>query len=296
MAKRQDTPTRGFRIPASASASTPASHKQPGKGFGALVYQTLALVGLPALLLFGWWLISKDSTNYLNVPLTTIAEKFWPTWFAGETFGETRFVRDVIPSLFRVLAGFGLALVIGIGLGVIIGMSARLRAFIEPVLEFFRAIPPPVLVPIFMLFMGIGNEMKIVVIAIGCLWPILLNTVEGVRGLDSVLGDTTRSYRFSSWGRLWNYVLPGASPQIVTGARQSLSIGIILMVISEMFAAADGLGFSVVQFQRSFAIAEMWGGVFLLGLMGLLLAYIFRLITDSILKWYYGYLQAQREG
>ena len=163
-------------------------------------------------------------------------------------------------------------------------------------LEFFRAIPPPVLVPVFMLFMGIGPEMRIAVITIGCLWPVLLNTVEGVRGLDPVLKDTTRAYRIHGWRRLFKFVLPGASPQIITGARQSLSIGIILMVISEMFAGKDGLGFMIVQFQRSFAIPQMWGGVILLGLLGVVLSLIFRVITDAVLKWYYGYLQSQRGG
>ena len=75
-----------------------------------------------------------------------------------------------------------LALVVGVGLGVLIGTSRWLRSLLEPLLEFLRAIPPPVLVPIFMLFAGIGNMMKVLVIVSGCVWPILLNTVEGVRG------------------------------------------------------------------------------------------------------------------
>lgn len=253
-------------------------------------------LALPAIIFALWWVLSAGSTNYLNPPLSMIVAQFWPTWFGGETFADSRFVRDVVPSLVRVLVGFGSALVVGIGLGVLIGSSRTLRAFLEPLLEFFRAIPPPVFIPIFMLFLGIGNEMKIVVIALGCLWPILLNTVEGVRALDPVQKDISRSYRFTAWGRLLTLTLPGASPQIVTGARQSLSIGIIIMVISEMFAAKDGLGFSVVQFQRSFAIPQMWGGVILLGLMGVVLAFGFRLVTNIVLRWYYGYQQTQRGG
>lgn len=254
------------------------------------------LFALPAVLVALWWFGSAGSTNYLNPPLATIVAQFWPTWFGGETFADSRFVRDVIPSFLRILAGYGIALVVGIILGVLIGSYRTLRAVLEPVLEFFRAIPPPVLVPIFMLFMGIGSEMKIVVIAVGCLWPILLNAVEGVRGLDPVQKDIARSYRFTPIGRLFKLTLPGASPQIVTGARQALSIGIILMVISEMFAAMDGLGFTIVQFQRSFAIPQMWGGVILLGLLGVAFALAFRLITNIVLKWYYGYQQSQRGG
>lgn len=262
----------------------------------SIARRTFMLLALPVILVALWWFGSMNSTNYLNPPLSKIVEEFWPTWFGGDSFADSRFVRDVIPSFLRIVAGYFAALVMGVVLGVVIGSSRKIRATIEPILEFFRAIPPPVLVPIFMLFLGIGDSMKVLVIAIGCLWPILLNTVEGVRALDPVLKDTVHSYRFSRIGRLTKLTLPGASPQIVTGARQALSIGIILMVISEMFAALDGLGFSIVQFQRSFAIPQMWGGVILLGLLGLAFSLVFRAITGSILKWYYGYLHTQRGG
>jgi ABC-type nitrate/sulfonate/bicarbonate transport system permease component len=89
--------------------------------------------------------------------------------------------------------------------------------------------------------------------------------------------------------------LPAASPQIVTGARQALSIGIILMVISEMFAASSGLGFTIVQFQRGFQIPEMWSGVLLLGLIGVGLAMLFRLAERWVLRWYHGIHAALRE-
>jgi ABC-type nitrate/sulfonate/bicarbonate transport system permease component len=168
------------------------------------------------------------------------------------------------------------------------------RAFCEPVLEFLRAVPPPVLVPVIMLFAGIGDTMKIVVITSGCVWPVLLNTVEGVRAVDSVMVETARSYHIGGVGRLRHLVLPAASPQIVAGLRQALSIGIILMVISEMFAASNGLGFAIVQFQRSFAIPEMWSGVLLLGLLGFALSLLFRLAESRFLAWYHGLRRAQR--
>jgi len=158
----------------------------------------------------------------------------------------------------------------------------------EPVLEFLRAVPPPVLVPVIMLFAGIGDTMKIVVIASGCVWPILLNTVEGVRAVDPVMLETARSYGITGPSRLRNLVLRSASPQIFAGLRQALSIGIILMVISEMFAASNGLGFTIVQFQRSFAIPEMWSGIVVLGLLGVTMSFIFQWAERNILRWYHG--------
>ena len=124
---------------------------------------------------------------------------------------------------------------LGVVLGVLIGSFRWLRSLTEPVLEFFRAIPPPVLVPLLMLLIGINDQMKVVVIISGAIWPVLLNTVEGVRAVDEVLANTSRTYRINGFARLRYLVLPAASPQIMTGIRQCLSIGLILMVISEMF-------------------------------------------------------------
>ncbi|MFI8092159.1 ABC transporter permease [Streptomyces sp. NPDC086080] len=260
-----------------------------------VIRQVLFVVALPAALLSAWWLLTVNSTSFYNPPLATILGKFDDTWFS-QPFGESRFVHDVLPSVGRLLAGYVLALVAGITLGVAIGLSRALRAYCEPVLEFFRAIPPPVMVPILMLFFGIGTSMRIVVIATGCLWPILLNTIEGVRGIDPVLRDTARVYRLGRVSTVRHLVLRAASPQIVTGARQALSVGIILMVISEMFTARDGLGFTVVSFQRGFAIPEMWSGVIILGLIGLLLSLVFTAVSKTVLAWYMGYRAAQRGG
>ena len=177
-----------------------------------------------------------------------------------------------------------------------IGSSRVLRGLLEPVLEFFRAIPPPVLVPVLILFAGIGTSMKILVIFSGCVWPILLNTVEGVRGIDEVLRDTARCYRLRPATQLRYLVLRAASPQIAAGARQALSVGVILMVISEMFAANNGLGFTIVQFQRSFAIPEMWSGILLLGLVGVVLSLLFRLVERRVLAWYRGQRDIERRG
>ncbi|HEV6952290.1 MAG TPA: ABC transporter permease [Promicromonospora sp.] len=255
----------------------------------------LLTLGLPVVILTVWWVASAGSTSFYSPPLAEIVGTSRETWFSSP-LAESRLAVDVVPSVLRLLAGYAIALVGGVALGVAVGSSRALRAFLEPVLEFFRAIPPPVLVPVLMLFLGIGDTMKVSVIAIGCVWPVLLNTVEGVRGLDPVLRDTARAYRLGRVATLRHLVLRGASPQIVTGARQALSIGIILMVISEMFAAKDGLGFSIVQFQRSFAIPEMWSGVLLLGVVGVLLSLVFRVVTDAVLRWYLGYRQSQHGG
>jgi ABC-type nitrate/sulfonate/bicarbonate transport system permease component len=247
-------------------------------------------LGLPVVLVVVWFVASAGSESFYAPPLSRILHAF------GQTWTPERLRADVLPSVLRLLAGYALAAVLGIAIGVAIGANPRLRATVEPVLEFFRAVPPPVLVPVIMLFAGIGNGMKIIVIAAGCVWPILLNTVEGIRAVDGVLSDTARAYGITGSARLRHLLLRGASPQIAAGLRQALSIAIILMVISEMFAASNGLGFAIVQFQRSFAIPEMWSGIILLGMLGFLLSLAFRMVERRALAWYFGQREAQRKG
>ena len=248
------------------------------------------VLGLPVVLVVVWWVASAGSESFYAPPLQKIFQAFADTWTPA------RLRADVLPSLGRLAVGYLLAAVIGIALGLAIGANPRLRAATEPVLEFFRAVPPPVLVPVIMLFAGIGDGMKVIVIAAGCVWPILLNTVEGVRAVDAVLADTARAYGIRGFARIWHLLVRGASPQIAAGLRQALSIAIILMVISEMFAASNGLGFAIVQFQRSFAIPEMWSGIILLGLLGFALSVLFRLVERRALGWYHGLREAQRKG
>jgi ABC-type nitrate/sulfonate/bicarbonate transport system permease component len=255
-----------------------------------LLRQAGLALGLPVVLLAAWWIASAGSANFYFPPLQTIAQTFVEVWVSPRIFD------DVVPSLARLAAGYFGAVALGLAVGIPIGLLRRLRNTLEPVLEFLRAIPPPALVPILILLAGIGDTMKTLVIVSGCVWPVLLNTVEGVRGRDEVLEDVTRCYGIRGLARLTHFVIPSASPQMFTGLRQALSIGIILMVISEMFAASNGLGFAIIQFERSFAVPEMWTGIIMLGLIGILLAQLFRLVERRMLAWYHGLRQSQRAG
>ncbi|MFD1824613.1 ABC transporter permease [Mumia zhuanghuii] len=255
----------------------------------SLARQAALTLGLPVAMIALWWVVSANSTSIFWPPLSEIVEAFPETWTWD------RIVNSVVPSVVRLLTGYTIAVVVGVAAGTAIGLSRNVRAICEPSMEFFRAIPPPVLVPIIALFTGYtGATAKIVTIALGCLWPVLLNTVEGVRGLDEVQLDTARCYRFRTRSRLIHVVLRGASPQISTGARQALSIGVILMVVSELFGANSGLGADIVQFQRSFAIPQMWTGIIMLGLIGVVLSAIFRIVENRALAWYYGLRRADR--
>ncbi len=245
-------------------------------------------LGLPVLIVVLWGAWSTQSTNRFLVGPLTILDAFRRTWIGPA------FVDDVLPSLYRLGLGLLASIVLGVAAGVLIGRLRRLRETLEPLLEFFRAIPPPVLIPVAMLLLGITDTMKVVVIASGAIWPILLNTIDGVRATDSVMLETADSYRIRRWERLWSVVLPAASPRIMTGVRQALSVALILMVISEMFASSSGLGYRIAYFQRNYLIAEMWSGILLLGLIGVLLAVLFGLVERRVLRWYHGMKEITR--
>ena len=250
----------------------------------------LHIVGLPIILILAWVLWSSQSTSF-----------FVPTWEQmGNAFANTwtwpRLMSDVFPSVLRLIAGVLLSIVIGIVVGLLVGSFRWLRQLMEPTMEFFRAIPPTVLIPVFMLLIGIGDDMKIAVIILGAVWPILLNTIEGVRSMDEVLSDTSHTYRIDGFARIRYLILPSAMPQIMAGIRQSLSIALILMVISEMFASSAGLGYTIIQFQRSFAIPEMWSGIVVLGLIGVIMSFIFQLVERNVLKWYHGQREMENAG
>lgn len=241
----------------------------------------LALLGL-------WAASTRLAPNRFFPGPAPIVDAFINTWLSES------FVIDVLPSLIRLGIGIVASIVLGIALGTLIGSLRHIRSLLEPLLEFFRAIPPPVLVPVFLLVLGITNEMKIAVIVSGAVWPVLLNTIEGVRAIDPVMRETARSYKFGRATRVFFVVLPGAAPQIMTGVRQCLSVALILMVISEMFASSSGLGYRISYFQRNFLIAEMWGGILLLGLVGVALLLVFQVVERAVLHWYHGLKELER--
>ncbi|NVC22967.1 ABC transporter permease [Kocuria salina] len=247
-------------------------------------------LALPVLLVLLWWAYTLTTTNFYVPEPGEFATTFVDVWFGD------RFFDDVLPSIGRLLVGLALSILVGVVAGLVIGSVRWLRNLLEPVLEFFRAIPPPVLVPVLMLLIGVNDQMKVVVIVLGSVWPVLLNTIEGVRSVDSVMDETARSYGIHGWSRIVHLVIPAASPQMMAGIRQALSIGLILMVISEMFASSSGLGFTIVQFQRSFAIPEMWSGIAVLGLIGVVLAFVFQRVERKVLAWYRGLKEVENAG
>ncbi len=247
-----------------------------------------ATLALPVVIVLLWWLGTLNETNpFVPKPGRMVTDLF-SVWVGPVMAGQ------VASSLYRLAIGLGSAIVVGVLLGLGIGASRLARALTGPAFEFIRAVPPPVLLPVLLLILGIDDRSKIFLIFLGCLWPILLNTIDGVRSADFVLADTTRTYGLRGWARFRWFAFPAALPRIMTGIRLALPISIILMVVSEMYAALDGLGYRIMLFKQTFQMGPMWAGILIIGLIGIIMAGLFRLIDRRVLAWYYGQREMEK--
>jgi ABC-type nitrate/sulfonate/bicarbonate transport system permease component len=239
-------------------------------------------LAVPAAILLAYGVWSASAGHLYYPPLTEIGRAFADTWLFD------RIGSDLAPSLTRMLSGYGLAAVLGVTAGLLLGMSRIAGTAADPVIQFLRSLPAPALIPFSLLVFGTGDSAKVFIIMLGSLWPVLLNTIDGVRGVDPLQLDTARSYRLPLATRIRRVIVPAASPRIFAGMRTSLAIAIILMVISEMVASRNGVGYLVLRSQRSFAIPEMWSGIVLLGIVGFTLNWLYLRVEAHFLSWYRG--------
>jgi ABC-type nitrate/sulfonate/bicarbonate transport system permease component len=244
-----------------------------------------------ALLLVLWEVISRAAlVNQIYVPpVSKIASELWRLLMNGEL------PRNLGSSAVRFGFGYGLAVVIGLGIGLAMGYFRAGYLLLEPLIELLRPLPPPAIIPIAILFLGIENQMKVFVITFACFFPIVVNTIQGVAGVDRVLLDTARTFGLTTREIIWKIVLPSASPNIVAGMRIALAIALILTVISEMVASNDGIGFMILDMERAFRIPEMYAGIFTLMVVGYLLNRLFVAFESRTLAWYFGQSRRAQE-
>jgi ABC-type nitrate/sulfonate/bicarbonate transport system permease component len=241
----------------------------------------IRIAAVAALVAFWWWATARADSLFFPTP-DMVFESLWNDWF--KNFDES-WRENFWPSLKRLLLGFGLAAFFSVGFGVAIGRSRKFGDYVEPIVHFIRAIPPPAFLPLFLILLGIGDVQKIVLIAIGVFPPILLNTIDGVRSIDPQQFDTAEVFQISKVRRVTHVILPAAAPKIFAGLRISMSIAVILMVISELVAATDGLGFRIVQSSRQFKYVELWAGIVVLGIVGIVLNGLLLLVERRVLRW-----------
>ncbi|MCL8014329.1 ABC transporter permease [Streptomyces sp. AS02] len=228
-----------------------------------------------ALAVAVWQLAARAHGSVYFPPPAEIARHVHALWFSGparHVFLTQAAVADILPSLGRMAAGFALAAVAGIALGVAVGRSRRAYALCNPVLQFARAVPPPALVPVFVVIFDFGTPMQIASIVFSAVWPVLINTAEGARDTDPLRLEVAAVLRLTPAERLGFLVLPSALPRIFAGLRLSLSLSLILMVFSELLpGTANGIGFTLTDAQSRSDLLTVWAALVLLGALGYLL-------------------------
>lgn len=242
----------------------------------------LVEIWLPVCIIAIWWLATARGTSLVFPPVQDILVRFREIYFFE------RFTSDVLPSLAHLAIGYGIAAIAGVVGGIAIATVPWAEAAASPYVHFLRSLPSPAIVPIFIVVLGFGAQMKITIIALGALWPILLNTIDGVRGVDATLKETAAACQLGRRYRLTHVIAPGASPQIMTGLRLGLQVSILLMAVSEMIASTDGVGYLILRSQQQFHIPDLWAGMIYLGLLGYLFNMLFTLAERVLLKWYIG--------
>ncbi|MFH7806773.1 ABC transporter permease [Acinetobacter sp. BSP-53] len=201
-------------------------------------------------------------------PLSIVLETAWQLYQSGQL--GTHF----FASIQRSIIGFALALAIAIPLGLVIGWYKLVAETLNPLLELFRNTTALALMPLFILFLGIGEASKISLLVYACTWPILLNTITGVQTVDPLLIKSARTMGLKPYQLFRKVILPASVPTIFVGIRLAGAISILALVAVEMFGAKAGLGYLIMYSQFSFEIPQMFVGILVITLVGLSFNYI----------------------
>lgn len=245
------------------------------------VRRLLVQAWLPALLIALWWVTSAQSTNIFIPSLESILQAL------VRDFADGTLVASMGVSLLNLALGMLIAIVAGVGMGLVLGEFRHLREVLDPFIHFVRSVPQSALVPLIIGAFGIGSTPKIYAIAFACVWPILLNTIDGVLGVEVGVRRVSRVFGVPRSLYYRRVILPGAMPQIVAGVRVALPIGIVVMVVAELFASSVGLGYYILSSSTLFMIPETWAGALLVGVIGYILMLLFSVGERRLLGWYF---------
>jgi ABC-type nitrate/sulfonate/bicarbonate transport system permease component len=229
-----------------------------------------------------WEVVARGEDSFLFPPMSTVLERSWDVWPSRD------FLSQVGVSLKRLVAGFVIGSGIGIGIGLLMGSSRVARRILDPLVELARATPPIAIVPALIVLLGLGDGMRIAVIAFGVCFPVLVNTIEGVRAVSPEARDTAAMLQVGPVERVARIYLPAALPSIFAGLRVSISIGLVMVVISEFVGEGEGLGHYIIFQQTQFSVPEMYSGILFLGLLGYALNRLFLVAERRVLAWHYG--------
>jgi NitT/TauT family transport system permease protein len=234
-----------------------------------------------AILLLAWELAPRFGLvdPIFLPPFSTVLAAGWDLACSGALLANS------VASLTRAFSGLGLAILVAIPLGLLIGASRRLADVMDPLLEVFRNTAPLALLPVFTLILGIGETSKVAMILYAATWPILLSTITGVRSVDPLLIKAARSMGIQPLALFRKVILPASVPTLFTGVRLSAAISLLVLIATELVGARAGLGYMVSAAQYNFQIPEMYAAIVTLSLIGLLLNAALRRIELWLSRW-----------
>ncbi|MBT2547691.1 ABC transporter permease [Arthrobacter sp. ISL-65] len=244
-----------------------------------------AVWGAGAIILFlllwelGPAYLAPASTRVFLPPLHEVLEAL------GTLIGNGQLQNHLAASLSRSASGFGIAVVTAVALGLLVAWYGALDRFLNPLLEVFRNTAALALLPVFTLLLGIGETSKISIVAYAAFFPVLLNTIAGVRTVDPLLIRAARSLGLSNVQLFQKVILPSAVPTIFTGIRMAGTSSILVLIAAEMVGAKAGLGYLIVNSQMSFLIPDMYAGILTVSLLGLLVNYLLVGVERHFSRW-----------
>jgi NitT/TauT family transport system permease protein len=248
-------------------------------GFRPSDHPRLVRATAVAVFLVAWELYGRSiNPIFLSYPTAIVAA-------AVELIGSGQLLSALLKSLQGLALGFGLAIVLGIGLGVLMGRYRALYLALDPFLVALYATPGVALIPLIMLWLGLGLAAKVVIIFEACFFPIVINTYAGVRNVSRSNVDVARAYGASDRQVLRLVLLPSALPFIMAGIRLAVGRGVIGMVVAEFFTSLSGLGSLIIVFENAFATAKLFVPVITLSLLGVSLTALAQLIERRLAPW-----------
>ncbi|GAA4218315.1 ABC-type nitrate/sulfonate/bicarbonate transport system permease component [Streptosporangium album] len=243
---------------------------------------------VPAALL-AWEAVSRTAGAVYFPPPSAILVRLHELWFSGpllHAFLTQEALDHLLPSLGRLVLGWAGACVVAIAAGVALGRSPVLCDVVNPLVHFFRSVPPPLLIPIFMTMTGVGTPLQLTAIVFGVSWPVLLNALDGARYVDRRYLEAAEVFGVSRRERLIRVILPAASPKIFAGLRISVALALIMMIVSEYVGSTEGIGYRMLIAQSQVDVLSMWTAIVLLGTLGLVLNTAFLSFERRMLAWH----------
>jgi NitT/TauT family transport system permease protein len=238
---------------------------------------------LPLLLLLAAWQLAVVAHVYPTVLLpapASVAAAFVQDW--QDIFA------NAAASVTRVVIGVGLAFCVAVPMGLLIGRYRALDRVTDWSIQIFRSVPPIALIPMAILFFGIGDRPAIILIFLAALWPLLINTIFGVRSIDRTMLKVAQSARASEWLVFRDIILPAAMPSVFTGLRLAIGGGWLTVVTAEMIAVKSGLGYMILTAQLTFQSQLIIAGIIVIGAIGLLADQGTRLLRGYVCRWQEG--------